>query len=275
MTELFKRRHEIVVGTVLLTDVRVTFNVVRSLKREANKASISIWNLNEDHRQSVSSQDQIPVSISAGYENRFSRIFLGNLDRATSVLNGPDIVTTLESGDGKSKMRSTNISKSYPRQTPVKTIISDLAKAIGIGTGNLEEIIATAKLPTADTQTITGVAVFGNASRELRYWLDSLRIEWSIQDGALQLLKKRDSLKSEAIRLTPDTGLIGSPSVDNKGKLSATALLIPDLEPGRVVVVDSRFVSGAYRIEQTTYVGDTLGGDWLAQIEGQEFKVKT
>jgi len=273
MTELFDRYHEIVVGDLLLRDVRVTFNVSRSLKQEANKAQLSIWNLSEDHRQGLADTDKVPVSISAGYVGRFSRIFLGNLRSARSNLDGADIVTTIETGDGEDSLRSKNVSKSYPRQTPVKVIVSDLAKALGIGLDNLEEVISQARLPTADTVTLSGVSVFGNAARELRYWLDSLKIEWSVQDGALQLLPKNDTLKSMAVRLTPSTGLVGSPTVDNKGVMKATALLIPDLEPGRSVVVESRFVKGAYRIEKVSYTGDTAGGDWYANVEGKVYQV--
>jgi hypothetical protein len=274
VTELFDRYHEIVVGDLLLADIRAAFNIVRSLKQEANKAGIVIWNLTDDHRQQLASVDKIPVSISAGYVGRFSRIFSGTLRSARSSLDGADIVTVLETGDGEENLRSKNISKTYPKGTPIRLVIADIATALGLGIGNLNEAIASVRLPTSDTVTLSGVTVFGNAARELRFWLDSVGIEWSVQDGALQLLPKNDTLKSQAVKLTPQTGLVGSPTVDNKGVMKATALLIPDLEPGRSVIIESRFVSGAYRIEQVTYTGDKLGGDWYAQIEGKAFRVK-
>lgn len=274
MTELFDRYSEIVIGDLLLSGLRTKFNIVRSLKQEANKAQLSIWNLTDDHRQRLADTDKTPVSISAGYRDRFSRIFLGTLRAARSELDGADIVTSISSGDGEESLRKAKVSKTYPKATPIKLIISDIASELGIGLGNLEETIEKTRLPTADTVTLSGVVVFGNAARELRFWLDSVGVEWSIQDGALQLLPKNGTLPSEAIRLTPKTGLVGSPTVDNKGVMKATALLIPDLEPGRSVVVDSRFVKGAYRIEQVSYSGDTSGGDWYAQIEGKVFRVK-
>lgn len=276
MTDLFNRYHEIVVGDLLLKEIRVSFNVTRSLKQEANKASLSVWNLTEDHRQQLANTDKIPVSISAGYINRFSRIFLGTLRSARSRLDGAaDIVTTIESGDGEENLKSKNISKSYPPKTPVKLIISDIASALELSVGNLNEVVSKARLATSDSVALSGVTVFGNAARELRFWLDSIGVEWSVQDGTLQLLPKNEALAGEAIKLTPQTGLVGSPTVDNKGVMKATSLLIPDLEPGRTVVVESRFVKGAYRIEQVTYSGDTWAGDWYANTEGKVFRVRS
>jgi hypothetical protein len=268
---LFARVFEIVVDTLKITELKAVFNVSKSTKPEPNTASLSIYNLNEDHRKQIEAKPTVPVSITAGYKDKSSLIFLGNLREVVSSREGADIITSISSGDGEKKKRTGKISKSYPKKTPIKTVIKDLAKAVGLGEGNLEKAIATAKLKsTSDLLLPGGYVVKGNAARELTWLLYSSGLEWSIQNGALQILTKKASLQTTAIKLTPNTGLLGSPSQDSKGILKAECLLIPYLDPGRLVVVESEFVNGQFRIENVNYSGDTFG-EWKAAIEAKKY----
>lgn len=100
----------------------------------------------------------------------------------------------------------------------------------------------------------------------------SAGLEWSIQDGCLQLLNIGEALSTnEAIQLDSSTGLIGSPSVDSQGVLEFTTLLIPGIAPGVLVDMDSLFVKGGYRIEKVRYQGETVGQDWYAHCTAVKY----
>ena len=109
----------------------------------------------------------------------------------------------------------------------------------------------------------------GSAASELTALTRSAGLEWSIQDGAFQFLDRNKSLDSFAIVLSPETGLVGSPSVSNKGIVSGVSLIIKDMIPGRQIDVQARFVRGRARLEKTRHIGDTHGDDWHIQWEAK------
>ena len=122
-----------------------------------------------------------------------------------------------------------------------------------------------------------GTVLSGNASRELTDLCRSVGAEWSVQNGAVQLLQIGEPLAGKAVELGPDSGLVGSPTIDNKDAkkgsiVKATCLLIPDLVPGRKVTFKSvARLEGGFRIEEVTYRGDTSGRDWYAEIECKRY----
>jgi len=78
---------------------------------------------------------------------------------------------------------------------------------------------------------------------------------------------KRGSSFGTAVLLTPETGLVGSPTPAADGRVSAVTLLQPDLVPGRQVEFRTEHVTGHYVCETAAYVGETAGQDWYVQFE--------
>ena len=65
--------------------------------------------------------------------------------------------------------------------------------------------------------------------------------------------------------------MIGSPTVDNKGILTVKSLIIPDLKPGAVVVVEGRRIKGNFRATKCVWSGDTAGEDWTITTEAERY----
>lgn len=273
--DLYGRRARIITGTKLLvagdadSGLRVAFSVERSLKPEPNKAEIRIWNLAETSRKLLEQSEDLPVQIEAGYATP-SLLFLGFLRRAYSESDGPDIVTIIGSGDGEKGYKKSRISFSVPRGTPIQAALTQFAAAFGkefVLPGNIAAL--TYQFTSGGATFSNGVTVHGNAAFELTQLLNSCGKEWSIQNGALQILDRDKFLLGKAVLLSAETGMIGSPSVTSKGELRAQMLLAPDVAPGRLLQVNSRHAPGLYRIQKCNYVGDTHGGDWTIDIEGK------
>lgn len=267
MTELFRRSYAVQIGTLRITDLDVAFDVFRSLKREPNTAELSVWNLNEDHRQQIREAREIVVQIEAGYGGENALIFLGDLRDAHTERDGPDLVTKLSSADGGKKARVARVSHTYQPNTSLASVLRNAAQALGVGIGNAEEAVAAADLEGAGTIFPHGAVVSGNAAAELDGLLRSAGLEYSIQNGQLQVLDRNQFLRGTAVRLTAATGLIGSPSEGSDGVVTARCLMIPDVFPGRRVRFDSPEVSGFFRVETATYTGETAGEDWGIEIE--------
>jgi hypothetical protein len=270
-TPLFLRYFRVVVDTIEIKSLDVRFKIEKNLKAQPNKAEISIFNLNEAHRSQLEQLPTVAVSVEAGYVGGSSMIFLGDLRRASSQDSGPDIITTISSGDGEKAIQTARVNVSIRKGTPSDVVIKTVAKALGVGEGNLNKAVSTIKGAGLGTLFQDGTVISGSAAREMTSLCKSVGFTWSVQGGKLQLLPLQKTLEGEALSIKPDTGLIGSPSVDNKGVMKCRTLLIPDVFPGRKLVLESARLKGQYRIEATTHTGDTSGQDWYIDIEGKRY----
>lgn len=282
MSELFRRAVRLVVGVGALgVEIKhdpdepgqaldIAFDIERTLKPEPNTAEISIWNLNPDHRKALEGLDEVPVSLEAGYQGRTSLLYLGRLRQCSSRRDGPDIITTVSSGDGEKEQKTARVNFASAQGTPPKTVIDQLVRALGLDPGNSQDAALLAAMAQKASIFAQGTVVSGQASAEMTRLCDSLGLEWSVQQGAVQLLLKGKPLLSALLLVSPETGLIGSPSIDNKGVLSAQLLMVPDVVPGCVVQLQSEFINGTFRIEKAKYSGDTAGADWFIDIEAKK-----
>lgn len=276
MTRLFGRSARIVIETIELvvdptalgSSLDVAFSVERSLKPEPNTAEIQVWNLNEDHRARLEELERVPATIEAGYEEQTALLFSGSLRTVFTVREGADLLTTLQSGDGEKEYQQSRVNLSIAPATPNTSVLEQITKALGISQGNLSTV--SALLAASPPLLPQGGVLSGSASQIMTRVTQSLGFEWSIQDGALQLLQVSAPLQGTAVLLTPNTGLVGSPSVDSEGILTAQSLLIPDIFPGRLLVLESERLSGNYRVEKCAYSGNTAAADWYIDIEAKK-----
>ena len=276
---LFRRRCRVVVDTIEVVPLEedpsraltVRFRVDKSLTAEPNKAEVHIFNLSPDSRSQLAARADVPVLIEAGYAEGSSCIFLGKLRSVQTVREGADIITSLSSGDGELEYKTGRVSVSVKRNTPTDVALRELAKALGVEEGNLADAVAKIKANALGQMFAAGTVFHGQAARQMTSACRSAGLTWSIQDGKLQFLGLREALKGEAILLTPETGLVDSPTVDPKGVLKARMLMAPDVFPGRLLVLKSAQLEGQYRIEKTTHTGDTAGNDWFVDVEAKRY----
>lgn len=270
-TRLFKRKARVRVDTLVLENLDVAFDVTRSLKPEPNTAELKIWNLAEERRSQIESLASVPVIIEAGYESGTSVIFHGDLRNAKTTREGPDLITSIESGDGEHAHRRARVNRSFSSGTPLSSVLDHLVRAMGVGVGNAAEAIRAAELEGAGRLFREGVVLSGGAAVELDTLLRSCGLEYSIQDGALQVLTRGRPLAGTAVLLSPDTGLIESPTkeLDEQRRpfVSAKCLMIPDIVPGRLVRLQSAGISGQFRVEKAKYSGDTAATDWGIELD--------
>lgn len=272
-TRLYRRTYTLVLGTHDVTGLHIRFRVEKTLKVQPNTCSIDVYNLAPETRESLEKATSIPVRLEAGYADENELIYLGEVRSATSVTEGPDIVTHVEAGDGEKAIAGARISIPVGPKTPADVALRAIARTLqpfGVGLGNLD---AVAKRLASSGKAIfpSGRVLTGRAISELVDFANSAGLEFSIQDGKLQFLDKGKALDGKAFLLTSDTGLVGSPSVDTKGIVNAQTLFIPGLRPGVQVVFDSHSVHGGYRVQKCIYTGDFAGKDWYVELEAKKY----
>ena len=268
--EQYGRAYELIIGEVKITKLDISFSAERSVSEKPNTLALTVFNLNESHRQSMSQEKKPFVQLSVGYGENLGVVFSGTSRPAVSTYSRPDWVTEIEAGDGEPELASSRVNKSFAPGTDYQTVVLEVANSMGgIGLGNLEEMVKKASLHNGSKKFESGVTVAGAAKRELRRLLVSAGLEWSIQDGKFQVLEANKTLDTIAFVVSPKTGLIGSPTTGEDGSIRFVALLNPQIVPGRQVKIESKFCNGYYRADRCKYSGSTDDKDWYVEVEGR------
>lgn len=286
--KLFGRAWSVQIDRTQLKDFDMSFSISRTSKPEPNTCELALYNLSDKQRAALEGtplvkiaaksgpvkhqHKGIPVRIEAGYEEADSVIWQGDLRTVESEHNGPDWVTKLGSGDGEEAFQRSRINMSFGRGTPIATVITALASALGLGVGNLPLYLPILSLnPTAALLAVQGVSLSGAVHQILTNIAQSVGLEWSIQDSALQFTKRGLPIVGKAVLASKATGMVGDPTIDNEGVCTVKMLMIPNVVPGSVLVVTGERVKGNFRIETATYEGDTSGQPWYITASCKKF----
>ena len=88
----------------------------------------------------------------------------------------------------------------------------------------------------------------------------------SVQDGTLQILSNDKALDKEAVSLTADSGLIGTPDTGLEGEMAVKTVLMPELSPGRLIQIETAVFKGMAIIERVRFKGATFGEAWDTEL---------
>jgi len=268
--ELFNRVYDLTVapagggeGIKIVAPLRITFKVEKTSSSEPNKATIQIYNLNQWSRQRIEEKNQALV-LTAGYTEVSARTFVGVVKRVEHKPVPPNVVTELECADGGIDLETAEFRRSYKAGTSRLQVIKDIINA----------------MPNTDTGVLTAAGISGSIPGKLalsggcRHVLNRLAAswdyEWSVQDGSIQILDDTGTSNPQALAdvISPETGLIGSPTKTDRG-VKFKSLLRPLVHPGSLVKVDSSFVSGYYKVESLSLDGDSHGNSWYTEAEAR------
>lgn len=255
--------------TTTVTDLRVAFRVEKTLRREPNTTEVTVWNLKEASRALLQSKPLI-VRLDVGYDGLLERLFQGDMIWSESRHEGVDWASRILIGDGDRAVRHARVNRSYRGGVTVRDALKQAADAMGLTIP--PDVLSKSAL---GGQFVAGVTLQGRAAIELSRLLDPLGLDWSIQDGRLQILDKRTPRAGDVISISQDSGLIGSPELGaperRKGKptLTVQVLLNPKIIPGGKIRIEARSINGDFRAERVTHEGDTHGEQWLTTVEAK------
>lgn len=279
-------------------DSPITFNVdwkiVFRIKKHAsvdflsfNTAEISVYNMNSTLRKYLSNKN-MRISLVAGYVKLKDTIFEGVINNVVTVKQGPDLITTFYCS-------SNTAAYSYPVQkcvqnVSVTTLISNLCKEY-----NVPYV-----LPFTKSDIVTK-SYTGTFAKVLALICKEYNISCGIDNGTLIFKDKsvdiEDIKDTESTTLTPTSGLLGNPVVNDRG-VNVKTLLNPHLKVNdyftlyapyaeynldalttttdkvlgdklnAFAYIDTKNYNGTYMILSIVVSGDTKGNTWYTDIEG-------
>jgi len=254
----------------------MSFEVEKGRSGASNTAKITLANLNASDKSAIQGADrETVVSLRAGYRGADGnedppQIFTGSLFHAESERAGPDVTTTIEARDGGRQMRRARIAQSFAAGASVETAILACADALGVGAGNVRDAAVGAQLESTGSREFSeGTVLDGWAAAELSELTRSVGLTWVIQSGQLMLRRRGEAMQGTAVLLREGTGLLDAKRAGkaHRDAILVTAMLIPDVWPGRRVRVEYEDIEGTYRVTKTRETGQTDGDEWTLEAE--------
>lgn len=253
------------------SNLRITFNVTKTISSEPNTGEITIYNLNQNTRNLITTKYYQHVELYICYrEDDFRLIFKGDVISINNSQSDLDIITHLKCADGF---------KAYTDKTIVKTLSSGQSDIVvvneALASFNIQA--ATIDLPR-NTILPRGKVLFCDAREAVSKVAINNRADWSIQDGQLAIIPKNTALRNdEGYIISSATGMIGSPEKNDDG-LEVTTLCNPYFKIGGLIRIESQITeyNGNYKIKSIQHEGDLMGSDWKSKLvcTGGNFVIK-
>lgn len=289
----FNRVYNLIVGhkgdpnATSITNLRVSFDIDKTITPWPNRSTIKIYNLTEVHREEFEQPDTF-VALYAGYQEESGPVlvFSGDVSYGFSeIASGQgDVITTLELGDGHVAMRDGVVSVSYGNAASARKILNAIATQMGLALYMDNSL--------TDKTWNNGFSAHGSGRAALDRVTAGAGWQWSIQNSVLQVVPRGKTTKRQVVILDSTSGLIGYPHRERKlpphaHKLASgkprvrhaplspyrridgwrvKSLLLPELNPGDPIQMNSRTIKGLFRVERLLHAGDTDGGEWMTEI---------
>jgi len=281
---LYGRRYRVIVSSLDgekaldVSQLRCTFNCVKSMQLEPQFSEIVIYNLSPQTENSIITEG-FRVTIEAGYEgSQYGLIFDGDVVQAIrNKEDGTTYTLTLVAADSDRWMSYSTLNFSMVRGQNSRAIVENCASKATIPSelGSISDSLSTSQLTR-------GKVVFGLTRDYIRQIAQSENATAYIEGGKINLVKADDIPGGEILDLSPDSGLIGVPTQADYG-VTIRCLLNPRIKVNTLIHVDNSLVraqqfeqgqqvyaldtDGIYKVIQVTTIGDTRGNDWYTEAE--------
>lgn len=292
-TRQWKRKVQVVIGKagngLLVENLRVKFEVAKTVESAPNVAVIKIYNLSPTNEARIKNEFD-EVLLNAGYDGAMQLVFRGNIKHVYRYREVNDYITEIEAGDGDKDFRKAVINETLAAGTGTGALVD---RAVGTFKG----VGGTTKgtVQVAEKTRLRGKVVSGNTRDVLNDVARESGANWSIQDGQLTIVSANGVLPNEAIVITAETGMLKAPEINDKG-IAVKCLMNPQLRVNGAIKLDNNGIKakrvkaqalatkrekeettpkepvrldpdGIYKVLKLTHKGDTRGQDWVSEIE--------
>lgn len=239
---LFGRRYRITVSdennnAYDVSQLKCTFNIVKTIQMEPNISQIEIYNLNATTENYIRMNGK-RVTVEAGYEgSQFGLIFDGDIIQCISSRDdGTTCKLTIIALDSDRAINFEIANFSIVRGQTQRNIVEHMASKADnpIQLGSISDKLKGQTLPR-------GKVIFGKASDYLRQIAKSNDMQFYMDDGSLNLISMGDLPEGEIFDLSPKSGLIGTPEQSDYG-ITGKCLLNPQIKLNTLIHIDNSLV---------------------------------
>jgi len=256
---IYKRIIKIVIGqeddtALKIDDLYMQIEIKKLISAKPNEGTVKIYNLSDATENQIKDKG-IRIRVFAGYDNRPALIHDGDIRRVDRDRTNVDRIVTIGLGGNTIKLSQAFFNKSYIGQVSVKQIVIDAIPSFNIDATDLDQI--------PDSAFLYDFSFTGKTSDLLDKILNPIKVQWFENDNLIKFSLGKRAFEN-VVLLNKDTGLIGSPSVTDKGTKFKSVL------NGRIVLnekvkIESRLVNGVYKVIQILHKGDNRDGEFVTE----------
>ena len=237
----------------IVPELRVQFEISKSVRGGLNTCTIKIYNLNDDKRKKLvkdqeDSTQKLPFIFKAGY-SKLETLFKGTVFNASSEKTGSDFITTITGLDGGYDFINSFTSKTV-RSNDVDNILSDM-KNTDKGKISKRKTLSRPKVLVGNSAKL----IEDNLEEDETYYID---------EEKLYIIKDDEVTSSYIPLVQANTGLLNTPVRKNK-EVTFNTQLYPAIKIGGLVELKSStatHLNGIYKVITIKYRGDNYGSDW-------------
>lgn len=234
------------------------------------ECDITIYNLARDSVDLFSDPKNF-VQVRVGHRSTAVRqVFAGNPTRDTLKLRkqGGDIAMSVTLRDGGHKYDTGRLDVSLSGQTTARQVFDEILAQSGLGEGQVD----------LGTHTWPRRYVFnGTTKAALDDLVDSVgpTHSWFIRDGNVYILEKSQKTPETGPVFSSENGnLIGSPEPVKGGRVRIKGVLDATLRVGRVVRLESKWLTGYYKLVEVNFMGSNFGNQFYVEMKGVPYAVQ-
>lgn len=250
MSNLFRRKKQLIINNVVMPDLEIDFNIAFNADDEQPVNDVSIVNLTPETIRGIGNGQT--VILNAGYGDNMGNVLVGKISDVATSSSAVDRTLKLMVTPDVNVILSTTVSKSYAPGTMASFAVKDLLSGIGLEVGTI-------KL-NADICYTDGKVFSGTVDAALKEIVKATGSFMFVRCNIIYIVDSVYEIDT-GILLNASTGLIGSPEVvDINGAkgYKITSLLNPMLTLGSVFRLESKYLSGLFRVQDGTHSGDFL-----------------
>lgn len=251
---------------VRLSDYRCALSMSNAGGRSQSQIDLSIFNVNQDLTQMIVGQGfstpritNAVVSVLAGAANEQTQIYQGTIyDAFVDYNQMPDVPLRIKSTSTYFYRVKPVAPNSYINGVDVAEVIKGLAKACNYTFVNHGVSVI-----------LKDMYLCGSAIEQIMDCVDAADIGCTIHNGVVEISRKGDFLSDVVTEISPETGLIGYPTVTNSGVL-VNMVFSPKLRRLNRVNIKSgnKAANGLFTIRTMEHniSTKTPGGSWLTSM---------
>lgn len=269
----FRRNYEIAIQTredgylYISPPFTIEFDINRNIFSSANQASFRIYNLSEVNRTRIR-HDQFDwgdirsVNFQAGYEDKLSTAFSGNITQASSVREKNNFITQITCADGGFAFANSNYSDQFPPNTHENVILESLIKnlnSFGVAPGVIGDYSGI---------TTRGASYNGSTTDLLRNLTGG---GFFIDNGKVNCLRDNEYIFGDTLLINAESGLLGTPQLEQTN-ITFEMLFEPRIVIGQKIRLQSRtgaMFNGDYKVISLKHRGtisDAVCGDAITTV---------
>lgn len=247
--------------------LHISFDIEKGNKESGNTATVKFWNLSPETIAGIKQKNAV-LELCAGYGGSLPLILSGDISTSETVPDGADRMTTIEVVDGLAAVRDSYMSVSYEKGITGIMVLQGAADSMGLSA----VVSAEAGELLAQKIFTNGYSFVGQSKSSLQKICCTCGCSWSIQNGILQVVKKGEAVSPNVYVLNAQSGLLDIPKelTENgaeseggaKKGYEARYLLNGAIGVDDLVMLESRAVSGIFKVESVVMSGDNFEGEW-------------